>query len=130
MDEREFETQLERMFAQPPTFADEAAFTRGVEARLTRNWRLRAVSIAFAGAVGGLIAISQTIGSGLGLRIADAGARSERAVAGTYNSLWEQASVRLGDIGGADLSMNLFWVASALLIMAAGAMTTRMFDET
>ncbi len=129
MDEREFEARLERLFNQPPAFDDNDAFARRVETKLNRNWRVRALSIAFAGSVGGLIALSQTLGSGFGLQVQQAGARSTERVNSVYDSLWDQAALQLANIGGVDLGMNLFWAASALLILAAGAATTRMFDQ-
>ena len=130
MDERAFETELERMFAQPPVFRDSDAFAQRVAGRLNRAWRMRAVGIAVAGTVGGLIAISQTIGSGLGLRMRDAQVQSNRSLETAYDTAVTQlASFGGGDLAGLDLGANVFWMVAAAFVLVAGAIATRVFDE-
>jgi hypothetical protein len=53
MAEPDFESQLTRMFAEPPSFPDAALFNAEVEARLDRGWAMRRVFIALGGTVGG-----------------------------------------------------------------------------
>jgi outer membrane PBP1 activator LpoA protein len=130
MAEREFEAELERMFNQPPTFTDNDAFARRVNARLNKSWRLRAVAIATAGAVGGLITVSQTIGSGLNLRVTEASAQSVQRVDGVYT----QAVSQLDSFGGVDLAAvglngNLVAMMAIALLLGMAAMGMRLIDE-
>lgn len=130
MDEHEFERGLERMFAQPPAFRDSELFARAVESRLNRNWRMRAVGIGVAGAVGGVIAISQTIGSGFGLEMREASVDATASMDRAYAGLAE-AVVSLGgaELAGMDLGANVFWMVAAAFVLVAGAIATRIFDE-
>lgn len=131
MAEREFEAELERMFNQPPAFADNDAFTRRVTSRLDRSWRLRAAALAAAGTVGGLITLSQTIGSSLSLRLTDAASPSVNRVDGVY----EQAVSQLNALGGIGLSSiglsgNLVAMIGIALLLGMAAMGMRLLDET
>ena len=131
MAEREFEAELERMFNQPPAFVDNDAFTRRVTSRLDKSWRLRAVALATAGTVGGLITLSQTIGSNLSLRLSDATAPSVSRVDGVY----EQTVSQLNTLGGIDMSAiglsgNLVAMIGIALLLGMAAMGMRLLDET
>lgn len=136
MAEREFEAELERMFNQPPVFdgkdgfADNDAFARRVNAKLNKSWRLRAFGLATAGAVGGLIAISQTIGSNFNLRFTEASAQSVSRVDGLY----EQTVGQFENLGGADLAAiglngNLVAMMAIALVLGMAAMGMRLIDE-
>jgi hypothetical protein len=130
MAERDFEAELERLFNQPPAMADNDAFAARVTRKLEKGWRLRAVGIAAAGAVGGLIALSQTIGSGLGLRIFNDAAQSDRQLDAAYG----QAANQLVDFSGVDLSSiglsaNLFAMVAVAGVLAVAAMGVRLIDE-
>lgn len=131
MAEREFEAELERMFNQPPAFADNDAFTRRVTSRLDKSWRLRAVALAAAGSVGGLITLSQTIGSNFTLRLSDATAPSVSRVDGAV----EQTVSQLNTLGGFDMSAmglsgNLVAMIGIALLLGMAAMGMRLLDET
>lgn len=131
MAEREFEAELERMFNQPPAFADNDAFTRRVTSRLDKSWRLRAVALAAAGSVGGLITLSQTIGSNFSLRLTDATAPSVSRVDGAV----EQTVSQLNTLGGIDMSAiglsgNLVAMIGIALLLGMAAMGMRLLDET
>src|SRR5688500_13559257 len=76
MADLDFETRLERMFAQPPTLADTDAFARRVESRLDRSWTVRRWAIGAAGLVGGLVATGQVVGSNLSERMQGFGAET------------------------------------------------------
>ena len=69
MADLDFETRLERMFAQPPAFADADAFARRVESRLDRAWTVRRWAIGAAGLVGGVIATGQVLGANVTQRM-------------------------------------------------------------
>ena len=131
MAEREFEAELERMFNQPPAFVDNDAFTRRVTSRLDKSWRLRAVALATAGTVGGLITLSQTIGSNLSLRLTDATSPSVSRVDGAF----DQAVGQLNTFGGIDLSAiglsgNIVAMIGVAIILGMAAMGMRLLDET
>lgn len=131
MAEREFEAELERMFNQPPAFADNDAFTRRVTSRLDKSWRLRAVALAAAGTVGGLITLSQTIGSNFSLRFSDAAVPAVSRVDGAY----EQAVGQFGSLGAFDLSAiglsgNIIAMVGVAAILGMAAMGMRLLDET
>lgn len=130
MAEREFEAELERMFNQPPTFTDNEAFTRRVTGKLNKSWRLRAFGIAAAGAVGGLIAVSQTLGSNLTFSFADASNQSVQRVDGAY----QQAVTRIDAFSGMDLAAiglngNLVAMMGITLVLGMAAMAMRLVDE-
>ena len=127
MVERDFEGQLERMFNQPPAFADNEDFARRVDRRLESGSRLRGVGIAAAGVIGGIIAVSQVLSSGFGLEIRDVEADSAR----TLDSLYQQVvdATPMLDVAGYDIGAGMFWMVSAMLVLAAGAFSTRLFDE-
>ena len=131
MAEREFEAELERMFNQPPAFVDNDAFTRRVTSRLDKSWRLRAVALAAAGTVGGLITLSQTIGSNLSLRLTDATSPSVSRVDGAL----DQAAGQLNSLGGIDLSAiglsgNIVAMIGVAIILGMAGMGMRLLDET
>jgi hypothetical protein len=125
----DFERGLERLFAQAPEVEDPDAFVRRVDSRLTRNVRLRTVGVGVAGVLGGIIAIRQLVGSGLGpgvgLRVAHASATSARAA----DALYQQGWANLDLLSHITPSASLFWVASGLMILAAVVGATRILDE-
>jgi len=127
MVERQFEAELERMFNQPPRLADNDAFTRRVTQRLDRSWRLRALGITTAGAIGGVIAISQTVGTGFGLRVREASSETNNALGSLYQQAMAQTP--LLEVGGYDLSATMFWAVSAVVVMIAGVGAMRLFEE-
>lgn len=130
MAEREFEADLERMFNQAPVMADNDAFARRVESRLNQNWRLRALGIASAGAIGGLIALTQTIRSGLGLEVAEASTRSTAQADGVFESLAGQFMTAGGDVAAnMGVSLNLLAMGAVALLLAGAAVSMRLFDE-
>ena len=129
MAEREFEAELERMFNQPPAFADNEAFARRVNSKLNKAWRLRAVGIATAGAVGGLIAISQTIGANFNLQLAEA-SQSVQRVDGVYERTVSQFDSLAGvDLAAIGLNGNLVAMMAIALILGMAAMGMRLIDE-
>lgn len=126
MVEREFEAGLERMFAQSPAFGDADAFTRRVETRLNRDWRLRTFGLGTAGVVGGVVAASQTIGAGLFGRVQHLSASSASAADSLYHEALDQAGVLTQAGSGA----GIFWIVSGLMILTAIVGATRALDES
>lgn len=125
MADQNFEARLERLFAQSPHMGDDADFQARVDARLDFNWRWRNLTLGLAGAIGGSVAVAQALGSGAGLKLQAAGVSSARTVDQIYHE-----AARGGDLllqTGA--SASLFWVASALLVVAAVFGATRILDD-
>jgi hypothetical protein len=126
MVEREFETALERMFAQGAPMSDTVAFTQRVEARLNRNWRWRTLAIGFAGAVGGGIALTQSIGSGFTGRVQAAGTASANA----FDTMYHQVSGGGSALLQMGSGIGMFWIASGLMILAAIVGASKALDES
>ena len=61
----EFETRLDRMFAEPPTFEDASVFAGHVQSKLNRSWATRRLVIGALGGIGGLIGVVQIVSSGV-----------------------------------------------------------------
>ena len=99
MVEREFEADLERQFNQTPVMDDSDVFAARVTRKLETGWRMRAVGIAAAGAVGGLIALSQMIRSGLNIDLLDGSNGSVHRIDQAYN----RAGAEVINLSGIDL---------------------------
>ncbi|MBS0297634.1 MAG: hypothetical protein JSR45_15095 [Proteobacteria bacterium] len=126
MVERDFETQLERMFAQAAPMPDADEFTARVEKRLRRDWRVRTLVIGVAGVAGGAVAVSQSLGLGLGHRAQAVAVSSTSA----FNNLYDQAAAQGGALLQGGAGVGMFWIASALMIVAAIVGATRALDES
>jgi len=61
----EFETRLDRMFAEAPAFDDAGSFAGEVQSKLNRNWTTRGVVIGVFGVIGGVIGVWQIVSSGV-----------------------------------------------------------------
>ena len=125
MDERGFEAGLERMFAQAPALADSDGFTRRVERRLNRDWRWRTLGLGAAGVIGGAIAVTQSLHSGLGIKVQQASVSSAHAAQSFYNDSLNFSDMLIQAGSGA----NLFWIVSGCLIVAAIIGATRALDQ-
>jgi hypothetical protein len=125
MADLDFETRLERMFAQPPAFADADAFARRVENRLDRSWTVRRWAIGAAGLVGGLVATGQVVGSNLSERMQGFGAETMADLtAGARGFAPELKALSLMPVG-----TEVLWMGAALAIMALALVATRMLEE-
>jgi hypothetical protein len=130
MSADEFDPEIERLFGRAPHLPDAPLFTARVEQRLQQGSRVRFLALALAGAVGGTVAVRETLtlriggdapvtqaaGNAVGQGIQSA----SMDVQGAVNSGIAQlglSNLELGSMGG----MQLFWVAAAALIaLAAG----------
>jgi len=136
MSADEFDPQIERLFAQSPSFPDAAVFAHSLEARLERTGRLRTLAVTVAGVVGGVVAVSQGLGSNLSLT-ADAGEAARVSNIGLANAATRtQQAVEAGlaDFGvNLDLAsaggMPIFWLGAALLIAVALTGAMRLSQE-
>ena len=125
MADLDFETRLERMFAQPPAFVDADAFARRVEGRLDRSWTVRRWAIGAAGLVGGVVATGQVVGSNLSERMQGFGAETiADLTAGARDFAPELKALSLLPVG-----TEVLWMGAALAIMALALVATRMLEE-
>lgn len=138
MSADEFDPFIERLFGQSPVMADSAAFAAGVERRLDQGSRVRTLTLSIAGLIGGVIAVRETVAANLRFepsasslevaRLADTGVATFAARAQSA------AESGLSDLGlGVDLSsmlgMQMFWLASAVLVAAAAAAATKLIQD-
>ena len=124
MADLDFETRLERMFAQPPAFADADVFARRVESRLDRSWTLRRWAIGVAGLAGGVVATGQVVGSNLSERMQGFGNQAMVDLADTTRFAPEWKALSLMPVG-----TEVLWMGAALAIMAIALVATRMLEE-
>lgn len=125
MAELDFEMKLDRMFHEPPAFADAETFASLVEIRLNRGWSLRQMGIGAAGLVAGLIGVFQALKSGL---LFDAGAATERQAviftSGMSDLVKTSENLSALPVGG-----EVMWMAAALGVMALAFAVTRAVEE-
>ncbi len=133
MSADEFDPFVERLFARTPPMPDAALFNARVEGRLAQGGRIRALVLSFAGLIGGLVAVRETVNLKLNLGGDTAGVTGtgmvkgvEAATSGAQTSIQSGldqlglANLEWGSMGG----MQLFWITAGALIAvaAAGAM--------
>ena len=125
MADLDFETRLERMFAQVPAMPDSDAFARRVEGHLDRSWTVRRWAIGAAGVVGGVIAAGQMLGSNLTERMQGMGnealADASRSLS-SFTPEWKALSYL-------PMGTEVLWMGAALAVLAVVLMATRMIEE-
>lgn len=132
MQEPEFDPQIERLFAQAPHLPDSDAFARRIEGKLAKSWRVRTWALGAAGVVGGAVAVAQTLGSGLSVQMAQAQEASAQRVDALIGQTVSQSEAVARDyVGMFDFAANptVFWVACGMIVLAAGSLAARLFDE-
>jgi hypothetical protein len=125
MADLDFETRLERMFAQPPAFADADSFARRVESRLDRAWTVRRWAIGAAGLIGGVVATGQVVGSNLTLQMQGVSADVMAEASGALRSFtpeWRALSML-------PIGTEVLWMGAGLALMAIALVATRMLEE-
>lgn len=128
MDDPAFEMRLSRMFAESPPFPDSVLFASEVESRLGRGWALRRVLIAAAGAVGGLIAICQIVGSGLAARLNGASRVMEAARDGVSH-LPSPLATPLSAFGDMPFGGEVLWLVAGLAVLAGALLVGRSIED-
>ena len=126
MSDLEFETRLDRMFAEAPQFPDAELFARQVEARMERGWSVRRFVIGGAGVVAGVVGVGQMMGAGLFLRAAGSEATAQaNAVGKAFGEVMSASS----SLGALPVSPEVLWMTAALGVMALGFAITRATQE-
>ena len=124
MADPDFETRLQRLFAEAPDLADADGFARRIEARLDRSWTLRRILIGTAGLGGGAIAVAQTVGAHLFDRVAGFSDASASAVSQSARTLSQLHLLSALPIGG-----EVLWVGAGLALLAVVLMATRSLEN-
>ena len=125
MADLDFETRLERMFAQAPAFSDADGFARRVEGHLDHSWTMRRWAIGVAGIAGGLFATAQVLGSNLTERMQGVGAGAMADVTSSLSGFapeWKALSYL-------PMSTEVLWMGAGLGTLAIALMATRMLEE-
>ena len=125
MADLDFEMQLDRLFGEPPAFADSEDFARRVETRLNRGWSLRSLAIGAAGVLGGVIGVGQLISSNLIGRAEAVSSSSGHALGDGLGSLMRAGS----NLSALPIGGEALWMAAALAILALAFGITRAMDQ-
>jgi hypothetical protein len=125
MADFEFESRLDKMFAEPQAFDDAAAFAARVQSRLNRRWFTRGLVIGVLGGMGGLIGVGQIVGSGILARAGDLNGGSLHLAAEAVNR-WTSAHV--GTMGLPSGPVVLWLAVTAAGLGIAWAVTRLVED--
>jgi hypothetical protein len=126
MADLDFDAQLSRLYADPPSLPDSDAFNQRVFGRLDRGWALRRLAIATAGAAAGVVGAYQVVSSRLFADVQIFSRDSARALGGGYSHFTSQANEMLALGGGAS---EVLWMGAALAVLAIGFAVTRAVDQ-
>jgi hypothetical protein len=136
MSADEFDPEIERLFARSPQLPDAALFTARVDQRLQKGSRVRFLALSFAGLVGSVVAVRETLtvnivasdgvvaGNALGQGIRSASLSTQGAVQSGLDQ-FGLANLELGSLGG----MQLFWIAAGALIAVAAAGVMKLSQD-
>jgi len=128
LDDPAFEMRLGRLFAEAPQYPDTQLFASQIESRLGRGWALRRVLIAAAGAIGGLIAVGQVIGSGLLARI-DGASRMMSAARHGFSHLPAPVAPQLSFLSEMPFGGEVVWLVIGLAVLAGALLAGRSLEE-
>ena len=123
MAELDFQRRLERLFAEPPAYADDEAFAARIERRMDRGWTARRLLIGSAGIIGGVIGASQMFASNLPHRMAAAEGSARALSTGLTQTEPAQWMSTLPS-GGV-----VVWIAIGVAIVMIGFVLTRVIEE-
>lgn len=125
MAERNFESELSRMFGEAPAMPDANLFAVRVDERLRRGWTIRRTLIGGMGVAGGVIGGAQLLGGGLLARLG-----------GAANDAGGQLTGQISDLINNNLMPQTFPVNAEIIwliaTLAAGAVAfaiTRIVRE-
>jgi hypothetical protein len=125
MAETSFDYVLERMYADPPAFADADLFGLRVMERLERGWTVRHLLIGVMGVVGGVIGAAQMLNTKALGELTSAAARSDAFVGSQIVPKLSQALAP----AGVYVDSQVIWMAVALAVVAVGFGLARLVRE-
>lgn len=136
MSADEFDPGIERLFGRAPQMADAALFNARLEQRLQKGSRVRFVALGLAGAIGGVVAVRESVsvrfGDDSGVIAGDALGQGIRSTSLTVQSTVQTGldqfglgNLELGSMGG----MQMFWIAAGALIALAAAGVVKLSQE-
>jgi len=134
----EFDPFIERQFARTPVMADAELFAANLDARLVSGGRVRALALALAGLIGGVVAVRETMNVNLNLSDSEAPVagvalgRGIESVAANAHGLVQAGLDQFGLSGmafGSLGSMQLFWIAAGALAALAAAGVMKLSQE-
>ncbi|MDP1528527.1 MAG: hypothetical protein Q8M05_04005 [Rhodoferax sp.] len=141
MSADEFDPEIERLFARSPQMPDAALFTARVEQQLQKGSRVRFLALGLAGAIGGVVAVRETmsvnLGSGDGVVAGNALGQGMRSASLSTQSIIQSGldqlgldrlgltNLELGSMGG----MQMFWIAAGALIAVAAAGVMKLSQD-
>jgi hypothetical protein len=128
LDDPAFEMRVGRLFAEAPAYPDSPLFALQIESRLGRGWALRRTLIAAAGACGGVLAVGQTIGSGLIERLSGFSHMLGAARAGLGN-LPAPLALRAGALADMPFGGEVVWLILGLALLAGALLFGRSLEE-
>jgi hypothetical protein len=125
-----FESRLQRLLADHPHYPDAPLFAAQVEHRLARGWALRRILIGAAGVAGGLVAVAQVAGAGLGARL-DAASRFAHDAALALHASASRLPGPIGDVGQLALPFGAeaLWLVAGLAVLAGALFASRSIQE-
>lgn len=130
MADHAFESQLQRLFAEQPAFADSAAFAARIQGRLDRGWAMRRLMIGGAGAVGGGIAVVRLVGSNVLQRLAAASDTSAAQIHSALDRVSAPLRAHGVSLGGLQLGgSEVVWLVAGLAALAVALFATRALEE-
>lgn len=125
MAEPDFEAQLTRLFAEPPSFQDAALFNAEVTAKLDRGWTMRRLFIGGAGTVAGLFGAFQILTTRFSSELAQLSRNSSHSLESEYNA----GVAKLNAVLTTPASAEAVWLAAALAVVALAFAVTRVVEE-
>lgn len=125
LDNRAFETRLDRMFGQSPPLSDNDAFAARIEQRLRRGWTFRRLLIGGLGVLGGVIGVAQMASSGVIGHVEGLSAQTNR--------LWSTDLHRITalhlPLPVAPFGGGVLWMAAFVAVVGLGFAITRVIED-
>ena len=125
MAEPDFEAQLTRMFAEPPSFPDTALFNAEVAAKLDRGWAMRRMFIGAAGVAAGLFAAFQILTTRFSSEISQLSKNGSHSFETEINA----GVAKFNSMLATPSSAEAVWLAAGLAVVALGFAVTRAVEE-
>ena len=121
----DFETQLDRLFSQPPAFPDGEAFVTRVTTRLDRDWTMRRMMIGVGGLAAGMVVAWQFLAGRFGAELASVSDDARGAVDSGLGRMLAEVNHATGAAAGSET----LWLVAGLAAAAVGFAVTRVMES-